>query len=133
MNPMQRRVLCVESHADTCSMLSALLGRIGYQTVAAAAVADALKKAHSERFDLYLVDDWYEDGTSLELCRELRKLDAHTPILFYSTAARESDRQQAIEAGAQDYVIKPGDIGELAKIVQRLVESTKSVTEPTVV
>ena len=129
MNLIQRRILCVESHADTCSMLSALLGRIGYQTVATATVADALKKARSEHFDLYLADDWYEDGTSLELCRELRKFDAHTPVLFYSTATRESDRQQAMEAGAQECVVKPGDIGELAKIVQRLVESTKSVTE----
>ncbi len=56
------------------------------------------------------------------MCEQIRQIDPHTLILFFSAYAREADRQQAICAGAQAYIVKPGGICELADTINRLVD-----------
>lgn len=123
MNPRQKRVLCVEDDADTCYMLSSLLGLINCEVTTAGSVADAWSKIRERKIDLYVLDNWLPGGSGVELCRGIRKIDAVTPILFYSGAAYDSDRQQAMAAGAQDYLVKPADIGRLVAAVRRLLQS----------
>ncbi|HEV2912866.1 MAG TPA: response regulator [Pyrinomonadaceae bacterium] len=125
MQTSRRRVLCAEPHADTCSLLNHLLEQSNYEVLSAKNVADALTLARGQPFDLYLLSDRYDDGTALDLCRQLRQFDSHTPILFYSTYARESDRRSGVDAGAQGYLVKPGDVFELADTVSRLIQQTE--------
>jgi DNA-binding response OmpR family regulator len=122
MSPTTRRILCIESHADTRLMLSTLLGLMDYQIVSAQNVTDGLNLASSEHFDLYLLGDRYTDGTSIELCRKLRLKDRHTPIIIFSTSTQAAERNQALSAGAQEYVSKPGDVAKLLERISRLVE-----------
>ena len=56
-----------------------------------------------------------------ELTTEIRKFDKNTPILFYSGAAYETDKQKAHDAGAQGYLIKPLGIADLVDEVTRLI------------
>jgi DNA-binding response OmpR family regulator len=107
-------------------MLSTLLGLLDYQIVSAQSVTDGVSLARNERFDLYLLGDRYLDGTSIDLCRQLRAFDLSTPIIIYSTATQAAERTQAMMAGAQDYVGKPGDIIELVKRITHLVEREDS-------
>jgi two-component system, OmpR family, response regulator len=127
MSSTKRRILCIEAHADTCAMLSTILGLLDYQIDSAQTVAEGVSKAHSQNFDLYLLGDRYLDGTSIDLCQRIRSFDHRTPIVIYSTGTRASERQQAMRAGAQEYVSKPGDIGQLTKKISRLVENKESV------
>ena len=122
MSPKKRCILCIESHADTRLMLSTILGLLDYQIVSAQSVTEGLSLARSERFDLYLLGDRYADGTSLELCRELRLLDPLTPIVIFSTSTQAAEQRQAMKAGAQEYVSKPGDIVQLTERISHLVE-----------
>jgi DNA-binding response OmpR family regulator len=122
MSPTKRRILCIESHADTRSMLSTLLSLLDYQITSAQTVADGLSLARAERFNLYLLGDRYTDGTSLELCRALRLLDPHTPIVIFSTSTQAAEQRQAMIAGAQEYITKPGDIVQLMERISHLVE-----------
>lgn len=124
MQSTKRRVLCIEPHTDICSMLSTLLHLQGFETESAATVADALIKAQSGDFSVYIIDDAYIDGTNIELCLKLRALTPHTPILFFSTQGFDADRQKAIEAGAQEYLTKPASIFELAEVVHHLSDGT---------
>ena len=118
-NP-QPRVLCVDDDEDTREMLSALLKFSLIETRAVGTAAQALSLIQTERFDLYLLDSWLPDLDGVELCRQLRALDPHTPVLFYSGAAYDNDKKRAIEAGANAYVTKPA-IEALIESVTKLV------------
>jgi DNA-binding response OmpR family regulator len=102
-------------------MLSSLLGLINCETSSAATAAEALDKIASERFDLYLLDNWLPGGSGVELCRKIRETDTSTPIIFYSGAALESEREEALAAGAQAYLVKPVDVSLLVETVKNLL------------
>jgi DNA-binding response OmpR family regulator len=121
MPPDQRRVLCAEPSEDICTLLSIMLGHSGYEVVSAASVHDCLELARTQRFDLYMLDDDYIDGTAVELCKQLRVLTPETPILFFSTAALERDRQLGLAAGASAYLTKPEDIFEIVQTVNSIL------------
>ena len=121
MPPDQRRVLCAEPSEDICTLLCVMLGHSGYEVVSASSVHDCLELARTQRFDLYMLDDDYIDGTAVELCKQLRVLTPETPILFFSTAALERDRQQGLAAGASAYLTKPDDIFEIVETVNSIL------------
>lgn len=114
------RVLCAEPSADVCSMLHALLDRHGFDSDSASTVAEAIEKAGSEDYSLYIVDDDYRDGTNVELIRRLRALTPHVPVLVYSSLSFEANRRDAARAGAVSYIVKPGEIERLVDAVVRL-------------
>ena len=116
-----RRVLCVEDDEETCKMLSSLLGLINCETSTAETVAEALDKIATERFDLYLLDNWLPGGSGVELCRKIRETDTSTPIIFYSGAALDSEREEALAAGAQAYLVKPLDVSLIVETVKKLL------------
>lgn len=121
MPPHPRRVLCVDDDEDTCTMLYGLLSLINCHASTAATAAEALKLIARGRFDLYLLDNWLPGGSGVELCREIRHSDPSTPIVFYSGAGLDSEREEALEAGAQAYLVKPGDAAALVETVRRLL------------
>ena len=130
MSPRVRRVLCAEPHEDTCSLITMLLVRQGHQVVSARTVADCLALVGRERFDLYMLDDDYIDGTSIELCRQLRRLTPETPILFFSSRAFQRDRERGLEAGASAYLTKPGDIFEIVQTINAILLPSANGTAP---
>ena len=121
MRPHTKRVLCVDDDDDTCSMLCGLLGLVGCEASAAGTAAEALEAIAGGGFNLYLLDNWLPGGSGLELCRKIRETDPSTPIVFYSGADRESEREEALAAGAQAYLVKPGDVAALVETVRRLL------------
>lgn len=121
MPPHPKRVLCVDDDEDTCSMLCGLLGLVGWEVATASTAAEALKLIAGERFDLYLLDNWLPGGSGVELCREIRRSDPSTPVVFYSGAGLDSEREAALDAGAQAYLIKPCDAAALVETVRRLL------------
>jgi DNA-binding response OmpR family regulator len=94
---------------------------LGYNVIPASSFGDAWRSITSEQFDLYLLDHWLPGGSGLELCRQIRAFDQHTPIVFFTGAARESERQAALAAGAQAYLVKPGDVALLVATIERLL------------
>lgn len=116
-----KRVLCVDDEEDTCAMLCGLLGLIDCEVSTAATAAEALKLLAQERFDLYLLDNWLPGGSGVGLCREIRRSDPSTPIVFYSGAGLDWERDEALAAGAQSYLVKPSDLSLLVETVRRLL------------
>ncbi len=97
-----------------------------YTVVAAANGDEALKLARTNNFDLYVIDNWMSGVSGIDLCRKLREFDSRTPILFYSGAAFERDKQDAFAAGAQGYLVKPAGPDELIAEVNRIVSAARS-------
>lgn len=116
----RRRILCVDDNEDNSSMLTVLLGFSSYDAVAANSVEEALQMARNERFDLFILDKRFPDGTGFVLCQEIRQLHPDTPVIFYSGDAYSSDRMEGLSAGAQDYVAKP-DIDKLLDAVNHFL------------
>jgi len=121
MELTKRRILCVEDHEDTCDLMIMLLERSNYEVWPACTVADGLRLARSEHFDLYLLDNRLPDGTGVELCQLIRESHPRTPILFLTAAVSETDRQRAMSAGAQSFLKKPNDLENLEPTISRLI------------
>ena len=103
---MRPRILFVEDHDDTRSMIRLLLGNRGYQVKTAGTANEGLALAQNESFDLFLLDYQLGDGNGKELCQKIREFDAATPILFFS-ASHPRIQQEAVECGAQGFILKP--------------------------
>jgi DNA-binding response OmpR family regulator len=127
MGSERKRILCVEDDLDSCDMLRVLLHE--YEVVTANTAGEGLRLARAEHFDLYLLDSKYPDGSGIELCSQLRIFDAHTPVIFHSGLDGESDIRDAMNAGAQAYLVKPIGIDELEGNIERLL-ATQPNSEP---
>ena len=119
------RILYIEDHADTRELVTLLLAQKSYEVVTGATIKHGVALAGAEEFDLYLLDSWLPDGSGLDLCRQIRQFDKTTPILFYSAAAYEIDRDHALSCGAQAYLTKPSQPSELCNLVTSLIESRR--------
>jgi DNA-binding response OmpR family regulator len=126
--PHTKRVLCADHDLDTCGMIVFLLGLEGYEVKITTKVSDALRMARSERFDLYLLDGLFEDGSGLELLAGIRVFDPETPVIIYSADGRESARRESYESGAQAFIAKPADIELLVNTIRRLVAEAETVS-----
>jgi len=120
-NPL--RVLYIEDHDDTRELVTLVLEQRRFEVVTGSTIETGVALAGSQHFDLYLLDSWLPDGSGLDLCKQIREFDKATPILFYSAAAYEIDRDLAIRSGAQEYLIKPSQPSELCRLVASLIES----------
>jgi DNA-binding response OmpR family regulator len=92
--------------------------------------AQALSLAKAQPFDLYLIDSWLPNSSGAMLTKKLREFDAKTPILFYSGAAYEADKENARDAGAQAYLVKPAENEKLVAEVSRLIGES-NIEKPT--
>lgn len=117
---IKQRVLCVEDDPDTREMLGMLFRSLEITAQLVSTAEECLSVSRRERFDLYLLDAWLPDGDGVELCRSLRNLNPDGCLVFYSGAAFETDRQRALEAGADDYIVKP----EIDQLIKTLLELT---------
>lgn len=127
MSQVKCRILCIDDHDDTSEMLQMLLVQEDYEVQTAATMAQALNKARTEEFDLYLLDKHLPDGNGLELCAKLHEVTPQIPCIFYTGDAYEVQRSEALAAGAVAYVAKP-DIDGLIENVHKLLAQRDCAT-----
>ena len=109
------KILLVEDHADSRRNLQRLIERRGHEVVAVASAEEAEPVLEQQTFP-FLILDWMLPGKSgVELCRQLRARPNGDEmfILLVTARADTEDLQQALEAGANDYLTKPLDLGLL--------------------
>lgn len=114
------RILVVEDEVGLCNLLRAQLEREGHQVAQAFDGVVALRVA-AETDPQLVVLDWMLPGKDgIEVCRELRKTRL-APIIMLTARDAESDRVLGLEAGADDYVVKPFSILELMARVRAML------------
>src|SRR4030095_8147546 len=89
------RVLYIEDHEDTRELVTLVLEQKRYEVITGSTIKSGVDLAQSQNFDLSLLDSWLPDGSGLDLCRQIREFDKATPIVFYSAAAYQIDRDEA--------------------------------------
>jgi len=97
----------------------------GYQTVAAADGDAALRSFRSEAPDLVLLDIMMPGKSGYDVCREIRRDDARTPVLMLTAKGQEIDKVVGLELGADDYVTKPFGVRELLARIAALLRRTR--------
>jgi DNA-binding response OmpR family regulator len=83
---------------------------------------ESLRELGRGVFDGYILDLWLPDWSGAQLCREVRKIDPHGPVLFCTAAARMVDRYRAMRAGGSVYLCKPVDPPQLLAQLRVLLE-----------
>lgn len=119
MELTQGRILLVAADPDTRFMMTPLLWGCGYAVTTAGTAADALSLAKIERFACHLIDHQLPDGAGVELCRRLRALDSHTPIILCSSPPGAAERQRTLAAGAQDCLHRLMSLKEMEQAIHR--------------
>lgn len=125
MNSSVPHILYTEDDADTRELVWYVLTKNNCRVTLADCNDQALLLTRTNSFDLYILDNWMPGGSGVDLCKKLREFDSTTPILFYSGAAYESDKQEALASGAQAYLTKPVDNDELVEQVFNLIAAAK--------
>ena len=119
------RVLFVDDDEDACEILRLLMSSCGIDATCAQSAVEAWPLIKGQAFDLYVLDGWLPGVDGVEFCRQLREFDSDTPILFYSGAAHDADKQKGITAGANAYVTKP-DVDGLIKTIANLTAKARA-------
>jgi DNA-binding response OmpR family regulator len=115
------RVLLVEDNATLSGLLVDGLGRRGFSCDAVATREDAETILESTSFDAMVLDLGLPDGNGLTLLRGCRSHGLTFPVLILSARDAVSDRIAGLDSGADDYVVKPADIEELAARLRALL------------
>jgi len=116
-------ILVVDDEPQIRRVLRTTLAADGYSIIEAHDGADALLKLGSERPDLVLLDMNMPGMDGLEVCREIR-LASDVPILMLTVRNAERDKVRALDAGADDYVVKPFGIQELLARIRAALRRT---------
>ncbi len=106
------RVLVVDDEPQIQRFLHVALTAAGYEVVAAETGAQALRLAVTCAPDLIVLDLGLPDRDGKEVLRDIRTF-SQTPVIILSARDRESEKIEALDLGADDYVEKPFGIGEL--------------------
>ncbi len=125
MQLTKHRIMYIEDHEDTRELITLVLQQRNFEVTTGGTIEKGVRLATEQSFDLYLLDSWLPDGSGLDLCKRIREFDRLTPILFYSAAAYEVDRDTALDCGAQAYLIKPSQTSELCRLVLSLIDQSK--------
>jgi two-component system KDP operon response regulator KdpE len=110
---MSGRVLVVDDEADMRRALRAGLEQRGYDVLAVASGEEALREARAWRPDVLLLDLGLPGLDGFETLERLRR-SSRTPVIVVSVMPGESDKVRALQLGADDYVVKPFGLDELA-------------------
>ncbi|MDQ3132139.1 MAG: response regulator [Acidobacteriota bacterium] len=116
-------ILYVDDNADSREVISLMLNIADdkYDVTTVDRADKAINLINGQNYDLYILDYRLPEIDGIELCRQIRKTDTVTPIIFYSGAAYKAEREQAIAAGANAYLVKPNDLDNLTDTVKLLL------------
>jgi two-component system KDP operon response regulator KdpE len=112
MSEATPRVLVVEDEAEIRRFVRLSLEREGFEVFEADGVQRGLVEAGTRRPDLVVLDLGLPDGDGVDLIRDLRSW-SDMPVIVLSARSTEDDKISALDAGADDYLVKPFGAGEL--------------------
>ena len=114
------KILVVEDDVKVARFIARVLGEEGFVTDLCGNGADAVKQAESGLYDLVILDWMLPSVDGLTVCRTLRAAGATMPILMLTARAEIQERITGLDAGADDFLPKPFDLGELLARVRAL-------------
>src|SRR6185503_5344247 len=122
------RILIIEDEAPMRTALADVLDGEGYRALTAADGDVGLRKAVEEKPDLILLDIMMPRLDGYAVCAELRRLENPVPVLMLTAKGQVEDRVTGLDAGADDYLVKPFSTEELLARVRALLRRIQRQT-----
>jgi DNA-binding response OmpR family regulator len=122
MSPKAQRLLVVEDEAHLAAGLKLNLELEGYGVEVAGSAREAGERLlEAEVYDAIVLDVMLPDFDGFELCRRLRESGNYVPVIMLTARSSAEDRVAGLEAGADDYLVKPFELGELLARVRSVL------------
>jgi two-component system OmpR family response regulator len=125
------KILLVEDDRETADYLAQGLGEEGHSVSKSADGRDGLFRATGESWDILIIDRMLPGLDGLSLVRTLRAGAINTPVLFLTTMSGVGDRVAGLNAGGDDYLVKPFAFAELVARVNALGRRPHTVVTQT--
>ena len=125
------RILVVDDEAHLASGIRENLLAEGYMAETAHNGADGLRAAAAGSYDLIVLDVAMPEMDGVEMCRALRREGVQTPVLFLTVRSAPEDRVDGLEAGGDDYLVKPFHLQELLLRIAAILRRTRWHDETT--
>jgi DNA-binding response OmpR family regulator len=119
------RILVVEDNKSLAQAIRLLLTQQGYAVDVAHLGQEGEELAATEPYDLVILDVMLPDRDGLVVCRNLRRRKVSTYILLLTALSTTSERVTGLEAGADDYLVKPFEFDELVARIRALMRRGK--------
>jgi two-component system response regulator MprA len=129
MQMMDHKVLVVDDEPNVRESLQIALGVAGFDVSVAPGGSEALERVSKEPPDLVVLDVLMPGVDGLEVCRRLRLEGSDLPILMLTARDQVPDRVAGLEAGADDYLVKPFALEELLARIRALLRRAKPEAE----
>lgn len=126
------KLLVVEDQPSLLDAISVYLKRHGFVVDEARNLALARSYFKTSVYDGVFLDMALPDGNGLDFLKELRKTGNKVPVIVMTAKDQISDRIQGLEAGADDYVVKPFDLDEVLARFHAVMRRYQGVTTPLV-
>lgn len=126
------RILLVDDEVELTDPLSRLLTREGYGVDVAYNGVDGSSLAAQGSYDLLILDWMLPERTGLEICQQLRSQGNTTPVLFLTAKDTLDDRVLGLDAGADDYLVKPFELRELLARIRALLRRPPKLEPPAI-
>jgi two-component system KDP operon response regulator KdpE len=123
------RVLIVDDEPSIRRALHTTLSGLGFETQEAAGGEQAVSLVRSEHYDAALLDINMPGMGGIEACGTMRRLKPALPILMLTVRDDADDKIDALDAGADDYIVKPFHVGELMARVRSAVRRSHAMRE----
>ncbi len=124
-------ILLVDDESEMVDPLSRILSREGYTVDVAYDGDRGSQLATQNPYDLLILDWMLPQQSGLEICQQVRSQGNNTPVLFLTAKDTIDDRVQGLDAGADDYLMKPFELRELLARVRALLRRPVSADNPT--
>src|SRR3712207_1426814 len=123
------KVLIVDDDRSLREALRRALSLAGYEAMTADGGQDGLTKVATLGPDALVLDLGMPDIDGLEVCRRLRAARNRVPVLMLTARDAVADRIDGLDAGADDYLVKPFDVGELNARLRALLRRTAQLDD----
>jgi len=126
LSDARQKILIVDDELDTLIPLKRALEAEDYQVVEASSGLEAIEKTRSHHPDILLLDLMMPGMDGTEVCKVLKEdpSTGHIPIIMLTAKGEIEDKIEGIETGADDYVTKPFDLGELKARIKMILRRT---------
>jgi DNA-binding response OmpR family regulator len=114
------RILVVDDHDQTRDLITRHFARAAHSVQTASSCVEAAHALEGFAFDIVLLDVMLPDGSGIEFCARLREQGCAVPVLLLTARSDVRDRVQGLDAGADDYLVKPFALAELIARVRAL-------------